>query len=101
LRLCRSPCGKPLAFRQQPQDFEAAPPRQSRQTLSELIGKAEPFRKESGKAADREKGISNAGVGVSCSDEQKLCQKSKKLTTCYTEIHRDIQIQLSAFLASY
>jgi hypothetical protein len=42
--------------------------RQSRQTLSELIGKAEPFRKESGKAAFK----------------GKVAQKNKNLGTCYT-----------------
>src|SRR6185436_20596239 len=60
LRLCRLPCGKPLAFRERNQILNRGylPRRRTRQIASieanvQLCGKAQPFRTEGGKAANR------------------------------------------------
>jgi len=51
MRLCRFPCGKPLAFRWASNSFAARPPRQSLTLLLRANGKPEAFRKGGGKAA--------------------------------------------------
>lgn len=51
VQLCRTRCGKPLAFRGRFLLFEALPRRRSRRPFKDAEGKAVPFRNRSGKAS--------------------------------------------------
>jgi hypothetical protein len=70
LRLCRFPCGKPLAFREFSSNLRLRLGGRAANVVY-LIGKAKPFRKDSGKAAPENLFKKQEGVLVLPREQQR------------------------------